>query len=427
MLPQRLQGGGVQFRRQAEALEPVDQIVREEQEMEVGLVGTKVTSRDAAQGVVPFELLDEEFDAGTVVVEAPEVERLQRQIGDQDLVVILAQLEQRELGGRFLGLGPADHHEAIGPQPMGRLIPKLGDLDPAAGTGVLEMGEFAFDRPRQAGHDHETGPPGFQPFDDLVVVKPFVGAENRQPDSRWPLCETRREQVECPTGGVGVAGAQLPMPEVLGLPLETQQGMIRGPSTLDRVVADLGLLLLAVEDEDGRIDIEDQPRGPAWPHRHQRQKPIVQPAQLRQYARCRPKQEAPHGRRIGIAVQAGQILEDAIVLKKLGRLDPSEAEDHRIQHRQDHLPNSVARVALAASELLCEGVFQSNPREEAVKEIDPTVVRQGRRPERNLHISRALCHRTERYLKSRLQCNCQMARQPHRHRAKTTRSVVLHA
>ena len=32
----------------------------------------------------------------------------------------------------FLGLGSADHHEAIRPRPLGRLIPKLGDLDPVS-------------------------------------------------------------------------------------------------------------------------------------------------------------------------------------------------------------------------------------------------------------------------------------------------------
>lgn len=153
----------------------------------------------------------------------------------------------------------------------------------------------------------------------------------------------------------------------------------------------------------------------------------MQLAQLGERCRCHAQQESPQSRGIGIALQAGQILEDAIVLEELGRLDPSEAEDHRIQHREDHLPNGVARVAMEDPELLCDGVFQSNPREEAVKEIDPAVVRQGRRTERNLHISRAFCHRTEPYLKSRVQCNSQMSRQTHRHKAKTILSVVLHA
>jgi len=48
---------------------------------------------------------------------------------------------------------------------MGRLIPKLGDLDAATGTGVQKVWKVAFDRPRQAGDDHEAGALGFQPFD----------------------------------------------------------------------------------------------------------------------------------------------------------------------------------------------------------------------------------------------------------------------
>jgi hypothetical protein len=64
----------------------------------------KVARGNAAESIVLFELLDEEFDAGAVVVEAPEIERLQGHIGDQDLVVISAQLEQRQLLGRLLRL-----------------------------------------------------------------------------------------------------------------------------------------------------------------------------------------------------------------------------------------------------------------------------------------------------------------------------------
>ena len=60
--------------------------------MEVGLVGEEVACGDAAEGVVPFELFDEQLDAGAVVVKAPEVEGTQGQIGDQDLIVVLARV-----------------------------------------------------------------------------------------------------------------------------------------------------------------------------------------------------------------------------------------------------------------------------------------------------------------------------------------------
>lgn len=100
--------------------------------MEVSFVGEEVPRGNAAQGIVAFELFDEQLDSRPVVVEAPEVERLQRQIGDQNLVVILAELEECQLGGGLLGLASPDHDEASVPR--------------------------------------------FEPLDQLVIVKPFVGA-----------------------------------------------------------------------------------------------------------------------------------------------------------------------------------------------------------------------------------------------------------
>ena len=48
--------------------------------MKVRFVGAEVAGGDAAQGVIPFEVLDEQLDSHTVVVETPEVERFQWQI-----------------------------------------------------------------------------------------------------------------------------------------------------------------------------------------------------------------------------------------------------------------------------------------------------------------------------------------------------------
>ncbi len=73
---QGLKGGVLKLWGQAEPLEPVHQVVGQQEEMEVGLVGEEVAGRDAVQGVIAFELLDEQLDPGAVVVEAPEVERL---------------------------------------------------------------------------------------------------------------------------------------------------------------------------------------------------------------------------------------------------------------------------------------------------------------------------------------------------------------
>jgi len=72
---QGLQRGALTLWRQAEPLEPVDEVVGEQEPDEVRFVREEVSSRDGTKGVVPFELLDEQLDARPVVVEAPEIER----------------------------------------------------------------------------------------------------------------------------------------------------------------------------------------------------------------------------------------------------------------------------------------------------------------------------------------------------------------
>jgi hypothetical protein len=135
LLAQGLESGVLELWRQTEALEPIDQIVGEQQQVKVGFVGQEVMTGDMAECVISLELANDQFDTGAVVVAAPEVERLQRQIGDQDLVVVAAELEQCQLLGRLLGLWAANDHEAIAAPPAGRLVAELGDLDAAAWTG----------------------------------------------------------------------------------------------------------------------------------------------------------------------------------------------------------------------------------------------------------------------------------------------------
>ncbi len=98
--------------------------------MKIGLVGKEVTCRNFAQGVVSLEFPDDSFHPCSVVVEAPEVEGLEIEVGHQHLVMILAQLEQRELLAGLLRLRPPDDYKAVRMQPTSRLIGKLGCLHP---------------------------------------------------------------------------------------------------------------------------------------------------------------------------------------------------------------------------------------------------------------------------------------------------------
>lgn len=75
-MAERLESGILKFRWKAEPLKPVDQVVGEKQEMKVGLIGRKMMGWDLSQGVIAFELTDDEFDTGPIIVKAPEIQGL---------------------------------------------------------------------------------------------------------------------------------------------------------------------------------------------------------------------------------------------------------------------------------------------------------------------------------------------------------------
>jgi hypothetical protein len=171
-------------------------------------------------------------------------------------------------------------------------------------------------------------------------------------------------------------GRELAVPEVLGLALEAEQRVIRGAAPLDRVVADPGLLLMAVDHQDRGVDVEDQPRrGPGTSH-HRLQQSIVERTELGQRCRGDAEQEASQGRRVGVTRQPREVLEHAVLPQELRRLDSFEPEDHRVEQRQEHLPHAVAVVALADVYLSGQASPQVQAAEEAMQQVYAAVVGQ---------------------------------------------------
>ena len=175
------------------------------------------------------------------------------------------------------------------------------------------MRKLAFERGRESGDDDKPSAADFQPLDERMVIYSFVGAGHYQPDPSGLLGEASDEEVECPAGRMRIARAQLPMPEVLGVSFEAQQGMIRRPAALDRVVADPSLLLTSVDHQDGGVEIEDQATRGTSVRRHLPQESIVLGPHLGQRRGSHAEQEQTACHRIGIAGQTGQVLKHAVL------------------------------------------------------------------------------------------------------------------
>lgn len=99
---QRFEGHRVILSRQIESLELVYRVVSEQEQVEVGLVREEVLGRGASQGVAPFEFSDDQIERCPIVVEPREIDRLEGQVGQQYLIGVTVDGQQRELGVQVL-------------------------------------------------------------------------------------------------------------------------------------------------------------------------------------------------------------------------------------------------------------------------------------------------------------------------------------
>ena len=72
--------------RQTDSFEPVDEIVGEQQEMEIELIGLETVGRNLGQSITFFQLPDIDFDCCPGSIEIPNLFGSEREIGYKDLI-----------------------------------------------------------------------------------------------------------------------------------------------------------------------------------------------------------------------------------------------------------------------------------------------------------------------------------------------------
>lgn len=269
--------------------------------MKIRFVGRKMLRRNFGQRVIPLQLFDDQLDPRPSVVKLPDVERIDPKIRDDHLIAVFPQRKQRQLVRRLLGNRPSDHDKTIGLLPFGGLIDKFRGLG-AGSVGLVGQGrKLPFDRLGQASDDGKKRFFRFQIFDRLVVVKTLVSPYNFDFDGRGKLSKCRLEKLDRSGGRVRVAGTQFSMPVIARKAIETQQGMIRRPSFLGRVVSDDRRFLLSVKGQNRRVEIEDDFPRSAGLGDHRQQHSVVQSSQSAQRQRGQAQKESSQRGRIGVS------------------------------------------------------------------------------------------------------------------------------
>src|SRR5437879_9029125 len=156
-LAEALQGGPLQMRWNTETLEPIQQVVGQQDNLEERLVGCEVFGGNLSQRIGVFQLADNQLCAGSLVVEAPQVQRRQRQVGDQELIAVATHLKQVQLRRRFFGHRTTDHHEASRPGPPLRAISKLRRPHSRRDAAVAQSRQTILQRAGEPSHDHVEG------------------------------------------------------------------------------------------------------------------------------------------------------------------------------------------------------------------------------------------------------------------------------
>jgi len=366
--------------------------------MKVSVVGKEVTSRDLAQRVISLELSDNPFDSRPTIVEAPDVEGPQIEIGNQGLIVVAPELEQGQLLVRLFGLRSSNNYEAVRMKPANGLIIKFGCLHSWTDRDVFQVSQLAFDRSGEPGDDDKASFALFQPLDDPAVVKSFVGADDHRSDFRRDFGEASFEQIQGTAGSMNISRAQLPMPEVFGSSLEAKQWMIRASSTLGGIVTDFCALLFSVDYKDGGIEVEDQARWQMGFGHHLGQEPVVEFAQPGQSLGCHAKQETSEGAGVGVSRQSAQVPKDTIVLQQLCCFDSFETKNDRVQDGKQQFPDGVAIVPLDKAYLCCNRILEPNAGQKTMKQIHPAIMGESSVSKRNNQFSRPLGHPGEPYL-----------------------------
>src|SRR5206468_6463383 len=127
LVANRFYGGSRIIVRQAQPLKPMDEVVRQKQQLQEGHVGHPTLRRNFIQGKILEEFPDRLFRVGSRLVSLPNHPGLQLQVGHESRVGEPAHLQQAQLLGLLgvFGQRSSHHDEAVLRFPSARLKTKL--------------------------------------------------------------------------------------------------------------------------------------------------------------------------------------------------------------------------------------------------------------------------------------------------------------
>jgi hypothetical protein len=322
---QRFDGGAQLCLRQTQPLEPMHEVVRQEQQLKKGHIGRPALAGNFVECQLMEQFADGLLDIGAAQIVGPRSPRRQPKITDHEGVAVVPVFEQRQLAG-LRGVhrqGATNGDKAVGLAPFLGTVFELGETP--AEFQILEAGFFSHLLVHfvTAGHDGITASPLVQIVNQAAGKKAHVGQppDPGAGDGRGDFGQTAFDEVPGAGVGTGIAGPEGAMPKLLPLTFETEERVIGGPAFGFRVIAEARSLLLAVEGQDDRIQMKLQRASGLGPGKQLAAQLIMQARQLANGPGRQPLEKAAQTRFVWKLFETQQGQKEAIVLQLVGFVD----------------------------------------------------------------------------------------------------------
>ncbi len=383
---------------QTKAFEPIGQVVTEEDEVEMYLICQEAAGWNIAQRESFFEFSDIQLASGSGFVKTPYCFWFQYEIGNNGMVKIVFEFPERELVFFFfaLGFGTTNHNEAMRLLPIVWLVSKGRCLPTVFLESMITKAlNLLLDRFGHFGYDYVTNLFLLERFEELVVEESRVGSYADTVEVFGNLLLADRPKCPSSSCRVSISWAQNPTPSIPAVSLETNQGMITGPSGFFGIVSYLGLFDFPAENRKNcRIQIEDETRAWFGKGKHLFAQEVVDTHDSFQFFRGNTFQEFPQGGRLGKIFQTQKAFETTVVLKNLGVVDALDSGDHTVNQRQYHFCGLIQAGLPLPWNIPLQETPQIQFSAKPLKKQHTGEVRQTCFPEGELDISDAFGHLT---------------------------------
>src|SRR6266853_167506 len=337
----------------------MDQIVGKQEQLQKGHVGHPLLGGNFVQREITEQLADGSLHVGARLISFPNPPRLHSQIGHKGRIGVPTNLQQGQLLDllRVFRQGPSHHDKPMLLFPSPRLKTKFR-YRPTEGhfleAGFVGQRQVGF---RLAANNNIAAACLVQITDQLSRKKSRIGQQpNPRPRHlRWDLLQTARDQSAGSGVGGRISGAQRSVPKLLAVSFKAQNRMIGRPPHFLWVVTQARPLLLAIERENHRVQVENQARAPIRKAEQLCPHWIMQLGNLPDGFGREAAQKAAQRGLVGKPLQSNQRTKQSVVLKDLGFIDAWKASDQNIEKHQNEIRWMIVDPAGSAS----ENTFQS--------------------------------------------------------------------